>query len=320
MVQRLTTTAMVAVVTLSMAGASALAADRVSPSVQSGSQAQAQNPQNPQTQPDPQAPQNPPTQQNPPTGQEPQTQTQSQGQQSRQPDEAAARAALAQAKQSLTELIALPDTSKLSADARSAINQVITNFNSLVTAESNWYERYRDVQRSLAPMIGPDPAEGAAGATGTSGTGTTGAAGTTGTSGTAAGATTATGAAGGASVDVPAPVKDKLVQFRQHMSEFAQAAGAPPPGSPAATAAEAAARAKSGASPNGAEMQTEIDAIVDLIQQALGSQASSSGSSSTGTSGTGTSGTGTSGTSASGAASSGTVTVDRPTRLLNSEF
>jgi hypothetical protein len=236
------------------------------------------------------------------TGSQSQTQTQTQQAAPQgQRNEEAARNELQQAKQALTDLIALPETSKLDAESRSAVNQIITSFNNLVTADSNWFERYQEVQRSLTPVIGPDPSDP------TSSTGATSTAGTSGTAGTAGTAGTTTSGAAAATVDVPQPIKDKLVQFRQHMAAFAAAAGAPPPGSPAAAGGTAQDPASAGGA-SGEAMQPHFDAIGDLVQQALAGQ-SSAGTGTTGTSGTGTTGTGTSGT----AAASGTVTVDRAT-------
>jgi hypothetical protein len=284
-----------------------------------------------------------PTQQSQPP-QSAQTPPSSQDQSSSQPgsqgrDEAAARQQLVQAKQALMDLTKLPEASQLQGDARTGVIQIINSFNSLVTAENNWYDRYQDVHQQLGHILNNDVSG----------------------SGAASGQAGAVGTSGSSAASLPAPVRDKLVEFQQHLDAFAKAAGAPDnaaapgsgsgltsssaPGVAGSTGSSSSSSPQSAASSSqgtasqgttgsssaqgavtsaaGETFQQHFDAINDLVQQALSgspspgsSAAGTSGSSSSGTSTSGTSGSSTSGTSAGQqgtAASAGAVSVDRAT-------
>lgn len=269
------------------------------------------------------------------TQQQQSQQPQQQDQTSQQPsaqgrDEEAARQELVQAKQSLMDLTKLPEASQLQGDARTGVIQVINGFNSLVTTDTNWYDHYKEVQQQLARVLGSDVSG----------------------SGAASGAESGSVATSGTTTtDVPAPVRDKLIEFRQHLVAFGKAAGAPGSAdaagtgstadSPASTSGMSGTSSASGqsstasgsgqgttgtgtqgtttgtagmTSASGETFQQHFDAIGDLLQQALGSPpAPTSGSTAGSSSTTGTTGTtGQEGSSAT-SSSSGSVPVDRAT-------
>jgi hypothetical protein len=113
---------------------------------------------------------------------------------------------LSEARDSLSQLTSLPEASKLQGDTRTQVSQVISNFNELITAQSNWHASYEKLDASLTSLLGPEdqpsapPATGVTGATGTSGT---------------------TPAAS----QLDPAIRGKLVEFRTHLKEFEKAAG-----------------------------------------------------------------------------------------------
>ena len=180
------------------------------------------------------APQQPPTTQPPttppPTTQPPTTQPPAMQppptQPAAQPDQAAAKQHLTEARESLSQLTSLPEAAKLQGEARTQVSQVIANFNELITTQENWRAAYAKLDANLTALIGADPANANNPTTvGTSGTaGTAGTAGTTGTSGTTGTTGTATTATSGIAQLDPA-IRAKLVEFRKHLSEFEKASG-----------------------------------------------------------------------------------------------
>jgi len=140
-----------------------------------------------------------------------------------QVDAQAAKQHLSEARDSLAQLTSLPEAAKLQGDARTQVSQLISNFNELITTQTDWKAAYAKVSANIDMLIGPDSAS----ATGMSGT--TGAppatAGTTGTAGAAAPA-----------MQIEPAIKAKLQEFRTHLKEFEQAAGGlAPAASPSAT-------------------------------------------------------------------------------------
>ena len=142
---------------------------------------------------------------------------------------------LTAARESLSQLTQLPAAAQLTGDARTQVSQLISNFNELITTNTEWRASYAKVQANLNALVGDQrtdespaaaPAPGAAGAVGTSGT-----------------------------TGVDPAIRAKLVEFRTHLMDFEKAAGggggatasASPTASPAASpaAAEAAAAAQS---------------------------------------------------------------------------
>src|SRR5215831_3078218 len=107
----------------------------------------------------------------------------------------------------------MPEASKLQGDARTKVSELISNFNALITTQSDWRSSDSKVNDSLTALIGPDTDQPPA-AAGTTGTATAGTTGTTGTAGAAA----ATG------IQLDPAIRAKLVEFRTHLKEFEKAA------------------------------------------------------------------------------------------------
>jgi hypothetical protein len=145
---------------------------------------------------------------------------------------------LTAARESLSQLTQLPAASQLTGDARTQVSQLISNFNELITTNTEWRASYAKVQANLNALVGdqradespaPAPTPGAAGAAG--------AVGTSGTTG------------------VDPTIRAKLVEFRTHLMDFEKAAGggasasASPTASPATGAEPAAAAAAQPSTP-----------------------------------------------------------------------
>jgi hypothetical protein len=121
-----------------------------------------------------------------------------------QPDEQAARKHLTEARNTLSEMTQLPGAAQLSGDARTQISQLISNFNELITTQSDWRASYAKVSANLTALIGPDSgtpdpstASGTAGAVGTSGT---------------------------TPANIDPAVRGKLLELRKHLAEFERVA------------------------------------------------------------------------------------------------
>jgi hypothetical protein len=140
-------------------------------------------------------------------------------------DQEAAAKHLTAARDSLTQLTAMPAAAQLTGDARTQVQQLIANFNELITTKAEWRASYAKVDANLTALLGverPDespatppaatpPAATPATPPTSPPTGTAGAVGTTGT-------TTA-------SLD-PA-LRAKLMEMRTHLVAFQKAAGGP---------------------------------------------------------------------------------------------
>jgi hypothetical protein len=180
----------------------------------------AQSPSPSPAQPDPNAaaPAQPPAAQQQPTSaaQSPAAQAQP------QMDTDAAHKKLVAARETLAQLTQLPAAAQLSGEARNQVSQLITNFNELITTQSNWKASYDKVNANLNALLGPgaisdeanaapaaNPGAPAPGATPTPGATTPGAVGTAGT----------------ASVELDPSIRAKLVEFRKSLDEFKKAAG-----------------------------------------------------------------------------------------------
>ena len=149
----------------------------------------------------PPVPTDPPAGTQPPAGTTPQSAaaaTPSAG----QPDMDTAKRHLTEARNSLSALTQLPAAAQLAGEARTQVSQLITNFNELITTQSNWRESYGKVNANMTSLLGADGAAVAAA------TGTAGAVGTSGSSGTALDPT----------------IREKLVEMRKHLAEFEKAA------------------------------------------------------------------------------------------------
>jgi len=190
--------------------------------------AAAQPPTSPSSNPPAATQSSQPTGQQPTTGQPPAAQNPTGAEQAQQPaapagqqaDPEASKQHLTAARESLSQLTQLPAAAQLTGESRTQVSQLITNFNELITTKENWRASYDKVNANLTALLGPEGAEqpAAQNAPATQGA--------VGTSGTVA-----------ASVD-PA-IRAKLVEFRTHLKQFEQAAGAggnePPAASPSAS-------------------------------------------------------------------------------------
>lgn len=148
-------------------------------------------------------------------------------------DAAAAKQHLSEARDTLSQLTALPEAAKLQGDNRTQVAELITNFNELITTQTNWRAAYGKLDANLTTLLGADGME-AAPAAATSGV--TGAVGTTGAT-PAPAATTA----------LDPSVRAKLAQFRTNLKAFERAAG-----SNSATTADPASGTPNAASASGA--------------------------------------------------------------------
>lgn len=173
----------------------------------------------------------------------------------------AAKVHLTAARNSLSQLTQLPAAAQLQGEARTQVSQLITNFNELITTQSDWKTSYTKVQANLSALLAP--AAPAA-------TGTAGAVGTSGTS------------------DIDPAIRAKLMEFRNHLERFEDVAMATSeaarsePASPAA-AAPAAATPPPAAPPTTppdpepalAAQPQELLIHIDAIEAILAAQAAS---------------------------------------------
>ena len=160
----------------------------------------------------------------PATATQPQPEAQAQPQPQAQPpdakvDAAAAKQHLSDARDTLSQITSMPEAAKLQGDARTQVSTLISNFNELITTQSDWRAAYAKVDANLTTLLGPDtpdappPASGVSGAVGTSG-------------------------ASPATLD-PA-IRAKLVEFRTRLKEFERSAGGGAAGAMAPSAATGA--------------------------------------------------------------------------------
>jgi hypothetical protein len=127
-------------------------------------------------------------------------------------DQSAARQHLTEARDTLAQLTQLPAATQLAGDARAQVSQLITNFNELITAQSDWRSAYGKVTGNLTALIGPDTAEADPAGAAASTAGITPPAGAVGTSGAAA-------------VNIDPAIRAKLVELRSKLKAFEKAAG-----------------------------------------------------------------------------------------------
>lgn len=188
-------------------------------------------------------------------------------------DADASKRALTAARDSLADLTKLPAASQLSGEPRTQVQQLIADFNELITANSNWRSAYTKVDTSLTALIGAQTADESA-------TPVAGNAGAVGTAGTATGALDPT-------------IEAKLVEFRTHLKAFERAAGggipAPAPAetpseagtSPALTSAPADAAVPAPADHaaeaiDGDAARTHVEALDDILSGAAASSLTTS--------------------------------------------
>ena len=129
-----------------------------------------------------------------------------------QPDMTEAKRHLTEARNTLSALTQLPAAAQLAGEGRTQVSQLITNFNELITTQSNWRESYAKVNANMTALLGADTAAVAAA------TGTAGAVGTSGSSG----------------VTLDPTIREKLIEMRKHLAEFEKIAGGGTTNTPAA--------------------------------------------------------------------------------------
>jgi DNA polymerase-3 subunit gamma/tau len=134
-------------------------------------------------------------------------------------DADAARRHLMAARESLSQLTQLPAATQLSGEARTQVAQLISNFNELITTQSNWRASYAKVNANVTALIGAE--NGDAEATGGAPAAAPGAAATPGATSTPG----AVGTAGATTVELDPAIRAKLVEFRHNLVEFQKASG-----------------------------------------------------------------------------------------------
>ncbi len=132
-------------------------------------------------------------------------------------DTEAAHRSLLAARDALNQLTQLPAAAQLTGEARTQVQQLITNFNELVTNTSDWRSSYDKVSTSLTTLLGPEDAD----ATAAAATPTTPPAATPGAAGTAG----AVGTSGTTPIQIDAAIRAKLVEMRTNLKEFQKASG-----------------------------------------------------------------------------------------------
>jgi hypothetical protein len=147
---------------------------------------------------------------------------------------------LTAARDTLSQLTQLPAAAQLTGDARTQVSQLISNFNELITTNTDWRSAYTKLQGNLTALVGEksaDESPAPAPATGTPG---------------------AVGTSGATAID-PA-IRAKLIEFRSHLAEFEKAAGggsgAPAAKEPAAEPAQPSAAASATAAPSASSSTT----------------------------------------------------------------
>jgi hypothetical protein len=128
-----------------------------------------------------------------------------------QVDQAAAKAHLSEARDTLSQLTSLPEAAKLQGASRTQVSQLISNFNALITAQSDWRSAYAKVDSDLTSLLGPEASPDQP--VGTS----------------------------GSTSELDPAIRGKLVEFRTHLKAFETAAGGSAPPSASTSTAPASA-------------------------------------------------------------------------------
>jgi hypothetical protein len=185
-------------------------------------------------------------------------------------DPEGAKRHLTAARDTLGQLTQLSAAAKVQGDARTQVSQLITNFNELITTNENWRSSYDKVNANVVALLGPETPEPSPPP--------------------AAGAPVAVGTSGTAAATLDPAVRAKLVEFRNHLTQFEKAAGADTPAASAATPAAAAtvvpttatpsspATEQSAAPPQPSEVMGQNSALVhiDAIEAILKPRATAS--------------------------------------------
>jgi hypothetical protein len=131
-------------------------------------------------------------------------------------DAAASKRHLSAARDTLSQLTSMPEAARIQGDARTQVSQIISNFNELITTQSDWRSAYAKVDTGLTTVLGPEAPDPAPAVSGVAG---------------------AVGTAGSAAANLDPAVRAKLVEFRAHLKEFERAAGGGSAGAMAPTVA-----------------------------------------------------------------------------------
>jgi hypothetical protein len=143
-------------------------------------------------------------------------------------DAEAARQALTTARDTLSQLTQLPAAAQLTGEARTHVAQLISNFNELITAQSQWRASYGKVSATLDALIGPATATSSEPAAAPQAAGTGGEASAPGAApaaGTASATPGAVGTSGATAVQLDPAIREKLVELRRNLSDFEKASG-----------------------------------------------------------------------------------------------
>jgi hypothetical protein len=146
-------------------------------------------------------------------------------------DADAARQALTTARDTLSQLTQLPAAAQLSGEARTHVAQLISNFNELITTQSQWRASYGKVTANLDALLGPESDTATSGEPAGAATtaGTPADAPSTGapapSAGAAGGASTpgAVGTSGMTAVQLDPGIREKLIELRRNLSDFEKA-------------------------------------------------------------------------------------------------
>src|SRR5260221_12110441 len=71
-------------------------------------------------------------------------------------DAAAAKQHLTEARDTLSQLTAMPEAARLQGDARTQVSQIISSFNELISTQSDWRSAYAKGDAGLPPLLGPE--------------------------------------------------------------------------------------------------------------------------------------------------------------------
>jgi hypothetical protein len=144
-------------------------------------------------------------------------------------DADAARRHLMAARESLSQITQLPAAGQLAGEARTQVAQLISNFNELITTQSNWRASYAKVDANLTALIGAENGDAEAAATTPAPGAQAPGAPTPGAEPPTAQAPTGTpgsvGTSGSATVEIDPAIRAKLVELRQHLAQFEKASG-----------------------------------------------------------------------------------------------
>ncbi|HSC25760.1 MAG TPA: hypothetical protein VLD67_00715 [Vicinamibacterales bacterium] len=120
-------------------------------------------------------------------------------------DQQAARGHLTDARNTLSDMTQIPAAAQLTGDARALVSELIISFNQMIAKNADWRLFYPKIEAGLNALLtsrtADEPAERRPGAVGTSGT----------------------------AVSLDAEIQARLLEFRDHLQKFRNAAGGATP-------------------------------------------------------------------------------------------